>query len=80
MNTSGQPSRIVSRIIGGVTAFGGSWTYDLTPQGNAAELRITEDGEVYNPIFRAVSRFIIGHNATVDRYLADLARRVGQAP
>jgi len=36
-------------------------------------LTITEDDEVYNPIYRFVSRFIIGHTQTIDSYLNDLA-------
>jgi polyketide cyclase/dehydrase/lipid transport protein len=58
--------------------FGGTWTYELTPVGaGRSKLRITEDGEVYNPIFRFVSRFIMGHTATIDSYLAAVSRHVG---
>jgi hypothetical protein len=56
--------------------FGGTWTYRLSPEGSGTRLRIVEDGEVHNPIFRFVSRFIIGHTATIDRYLEDLQRRI----
>ena len=38
---------------------------------------ITEDGEVYNPVFRFMSRFIIGHAATLDQYLTALGKRLG---
>jgi hypothetical protein len=70
--------RVVTRIADRSLPFGGSWTYELL-QGTSAEstvLRITEDGEVYNPIFRFVSRFVLGHHATLDRYLKDLDRRI----
>jgi hypothetical protein len=33
---------------------------------------IREDGEVYNPVFRFASRFIIGHDATTRKYIAAL--------
>jgi hypothetical protein len=39
-------------------------------------LRITEDGEVYNPVFRFVSRFVMGHTATMDKYLADVGKAI----
>jgi ribosome-associated toxin RatA of RatAB toxin-antitoxin module len=57
--------------------FGGTWTYALYPDGAGTRLVITEHGEVYNPIFRFMSRFVFGHTASVDAFLAGLARRVG---
>lgn len=70
--------RLVTRIADPSLPFGGKWTYELVPSGESTTLRITEDGEVYNPLFRFVSRFIIGHHATLDRYLRDVARRFGE--
>lgn len=78
--------QLVTRISDSKLPFGGTWTYQLTSgqdsgRGTAAPsttLRITEDGEVYNPIFRLVSRFILGHHASIDTYLRDLGTRLGQ--
>jgi uncharacterized protein YndB with AHSA1/START domain len=64
--------RLVTRIADKSLPFGGSWTHELIPRGDSTTLRITEDGEVYNPIFRFVSRFVFGHTATIDKYLADV--------
>jgi uncharacterized protein YndB with AHSA1/START domain len=64
--------RLVTRIADRSLPFGGSWTYELVPRGDSTTLRITEDGEVYNPVFRFVSRFIFGHTATIEKYLADV--------
>lgn len=52
---------------------------DLPVEGcrGATELTVIEDGEVYNPLFRFVSRLIIGHTATIDVYLAALHKRLG---
>jgi uncharacterized protein YndB with AHSA1/START domain len=69
--------RLVSRIADEGLPFGGQWTFELSPVPEGTALRITEDGQVYNPVFRFVSRFVIGHHATIDRYLADLEARVG---
>ena len=75
---SAQPDqRLVTRIADRSLPFGGKWTYELTPRGDSTNLRITEDGEVYNPLFRFVSRFVMGHTATIDEYLADVGRRFG---
>ena len=68
--------RLVTRIADPSLPFGGSWTYELTPDSNGTTVRITEDGEVYNPIFRFVSRFVMGHTSTIERYLGDLAKRL----
>lgn len=67
------PRRLVTRIADKTLPYGGSWTIDLSPEGSGTRITITENGEVYNPLFRFVSRFVIGHTATIDKYLADLA-------
>jgi uncharacterized protein YndB with AHSA1/START domain len=72
--------RLVTRIVDKSLPFGGTWTYDITRQAESTTLRITEDGEVYNPLFRFVSRFIIGHTASIDRYLSDVQRHVAAGP
>jgi len=41
-------------------------------------VRITEDGEVYNPIFRFVSKFILGQTATQDAYLKAMGTATGE--
>lgn len=64
--------RIVSRIGDAGLAFGGKWTYEFTSTGDGARLRITEDGEVYNPFFRFMARYVFGHERTMTEYLADL--------
>ena len=58
--------------------FGGSWTWNIQPHSGGCAVTITEDGEVYNPIFRLVSRFIGGHTRTIDNYLAMLAQFANQ--
>lgn len=68
--------RLVSRIADKSLPFGGSWTFELSPDSGGTRVRVTENGEVYNPVFRFASRFILGHHATVDRYLADLQTHV----
>jgi ribosome-associated toxin RatA of RatAB toxin-antitoxin module len=55
--------------------FGGTWTFTLAPDGTGTRVTITEDGEVYNPIFRFLSRFVFSQTATMDAYLDALQRR-----
>jgi hypothetical protein len=68
---SESPSKLVTKIGPGLP-FGGTWTYELSTQGDETVLTVTERGEVYNPIFRFVSRFVMGHNATLDKFIASL--------
>lgn len=69
--------RHVTRIADPELPFGGSWTFELEDAPPGTLLRITEDGEIYNPIFRFVSRYILGHDRTIERYLADLRSEIG---
>jgi uncharacterized protein YndB with AHSA1/START domain len=71
------PSRLVTRIADPKLPFGGTWTYEITPTGSGCSLTITENGEVYNPLFRFASRFVIGHAATIDAYLKALTAKLG---
>lgn len=59
-------------------AFGGRWTWRIDPAPAGAVVTITEAGEVYNPLFRFMSRFIFGYHGTQRTYLEDLGRRFGQ--
>ncbi len=70
------PRRLVTRIADRNLPFGGNWIYEIRPESGGAAVQITERGEVYNPIFRFVSRFIMGHTATIDAYLSGLRKRL----
>ena len=72
------PRRLVTRIADRDLPFGGEWEYELAPDGDGTRVTITERGEVYNPVFRFVSRFVMGHTATIDDYLRSLGRKFGQ--
>jgi uncharacterized protein YndB with AHSA1/START domain len=71
-------TELVTRIADPSLPFGGTWTYTLARAGASTTVRIVEDGEIYNPIFRFVSRFIMGHTATIDQFLRDLGKKLGQ--
>lgn len=63
-----------STITDETLPFGGSWTITLAPSGAGTRVSIVEQGEVRNPIFRFLARFVFGHEATMRAYLADLKR------
>jgi uncharacterized protein YndB with AHSA1/START domain len=70
-------SVLVTRILDEGLPFGGTWTYEVRPEAGGTLVRVTEDGSVYNPVFRFLSRFVFGHYATMDDYLAALGGRFG---
>lgn len=74
-----EPSRrLVTRIADRNLPFGGTWTYELVPDGTGTRLTITERGEVYNPIFRFVSRFFLGYTGTMTTVLQALGAKHGE--
>lgn len=70
------PRRFVTKIADRNLPFGGRWVYEVTPTATGSELRITEEGEIYNPIFRFVSRYMMGYTATIDGYLKAVQKRL----
>ncbi|HEX7121041.1 MAG TPA: SRPBCC family protein [Gemmatimonadaceae bacterium] len=70
------PVRWVVRIDDPSLPYGGTWTYSLRPEGSGTSLTITEDGEVYNPIFRFLSRTVFSTAATIEAYQAALRARL----
>ncbi|MGI8742183.1 MAG: hypothetical protein ACR2NN_06360 [Bryobacteraceae bacterium] len=73
------PRRLVTRIADPSLPYGGTWTYEIVPNSAGSVLTITENGEVYNPLFRFVSRFIMGHTATIDAYIKAMRVKLGEA-
>lgn len=72
------PNRYVTKIATQGIPYGGGWEIEITPIADGSTIRVTENGEVYNVIFRFVSRFIIGHTSTIETYLQDLGRKFNE--
>ena len=64
LRESHRPTRLVTEIADKSLPFGGSWIFDISS---------TELGEVYNPFFRFVSRFVLGYTNNINGYLEDVA-------
>lgn len=56
--------------------YGGTWTFELEPTATGTLVRITEEGEVYNPFFRFVSKYVMGHTRGIETFLDDLQTRL----
>jgi hypothetical protein len=74
------PRRLVTRVTEKEKNFGGTWTITIAPTASGSDVTITEDGWVANPIFRFVSRFLIGHHATMDALLKNVAKTLNEEP
>jgi polyketide cyclase/dehydrase/lipid transport protein len=76
--TGAAPGKLVAKIADQKLPFGGSWTYEVTAADGETLLRITERGEVYNPIFRFVSKFFMSQTKTMEDYLNALGKKFGE--
>jgi uncharacterized protein YndB with AHSA1/START domain len=71
------PTRLVRDVVDN-PIFSGRWTYELKPEAGGTRVSITEHGSVPNPVFRLISRFVIGHTTSLDRFLTALAGKFGE--
>jgi uncharacterized protein YndB with AHSA1/START domain len=70
------PVQFVTHIADPDQPFGGNWTFDIVPDGGGTRLTITERGEIYNPFFRFMARFVFGYTGTMEAYLTSLQKRL----
>lgn len=70
--------RMVTRITDTDLGYSGKWIYVFAAEGANTRIKITEDGEVSNVIFRFLSRYAFGHTATIDDYLTSLGKQFGE--
>ncbi len=77
VEASDPPRRLVMRIADPLLPFGGTWTYELAPSSGGTTITVTENGEIYNPVFRAMACFVFGYEATMASYLDALRKKVG---
>ena len=75
------PKHLVTRILDENLPYGGRWEFDIAPEGqNDSRVTITERGWVSNPLFRFVSRFVVGHTSSLEAYLRALGKHFGTEP
>jgi hypothetical protein len=72
------PRIVVARIADPTLPFGGTWTYEISPDAAGSRFTITENGEIYNPLFRFMARFIFGYDGSIRSYMSSLEKRVVQ--
>ena len=70
------PNYLRTKILSEDLPFGGGWEFEISSNGPNTKLKITEKGFVTNPLFRVLSKFVFGHDATMKTYLEDLGKRL----
>lgn len=73
------PTRLVRKIVDKDLPYGGVWTFEITPDGSGSKIAITEDGEVYNPAFRFIGKFILGNDMAMKQFLKELDAKLKSA-
>jgi hypothetical protein len=58
--------------------FGGTWAWQISPADEATVVTIIEEGEIYNPLFRALADLVFGYHGTLNETLEDLGRKFGE--
>lgn len=72
------PRRQVVRVIDDGHPFGGTWTWEIEPLGAGTRLTVTEAGFIKNPLFRVMSKLFFPPTATIQKYLRELAKELGE--
>jgi hypothetical protein len=75
---SAPPLRRTIRIADETLPYGGTWTFDIVPIEGGSLLRVTENGEVRNPLFRFVSKYLMGHTKSIDGFLTNLGKKFNE--
>ncbi|MEP6915347.1 MAG: SRPBCC family protein [Acidobacteriota bacterium] len=74
------PRLLVTRIADPGLPFGGTWTYEIEPAAAGSRVTITENGEIYHPMFRVMARFVFGYDGTIGTYMASLETKLRSMP
>jgi ribosome-associated toxin RatA of RatAB toxin-antitoxin module len=72
------PARLVTSMAKDNGTLLGTWTYQVTPEAGGCSVSLTEEGELKNPIFRALAR-MRGLDANIVQTLSDLAKKFGES-
>ena len=71
--------RMVTRIVDRDLGYSGSWAFRFDPSDRGTLITITESGDISNPVFKFMARYIFGLTASIDAYLKALAKHFGES-
>lgn len=65
-----------STIADSTLPYGGTWTTELSDRTGGTLVTIEERGFVNPPLFRVISRYVIGQTSSMNNYLDDLSQAI----
>jgi len=68
--------KLTREIVTKNLPYTGTWTFELQPLSSGSRLTITENGKVFNPIFRILGKYVFGFDTSIRRFLDDLSSRL----
>ena len=71
-------TRHVATIANDNLPFGGSWIFELTPTETGTRVTLTEKGYLKQPILRALSALVWGHDHMLKEFLTELGAKFGE--
>lgn len=71
------PRELVTRIADEGLPFGGTWIHRLETRGQDTYVTITENGQIFSPVFRFFAQFVFGYEGSLAAYLEGLTARFG---
>ncbi|ACY16129.1 SRPBCC family protein [Haliangium ochraceum] len=71
------PSFVRLGVRGAGPNIQGTWSITLAAADAGTRVSMTERASIENPVFRFLSRFVVGHATAVDAYLGDLVAHLG---
>ena len=63
--------------------FDGIWVFDVGKSGQQhgqTRVAINEEGHIYNPVFRFLTKYVFGYEGSIRSYLSDLGAKFGEQP
>ena len=75
-----RPTRLQRKVADEAKLFGGTWTFDFTPTPQGCKITLTEHGEVYSAIPRAMMHFIVSPHQYLEAQLKTIAEHYGETP
>ncbi|HLJ84603.1 MAG TPA: hypothetical protein VKT51_10560 [Candidatus Eremiobacteraceae bacterium] len=64
--------------------FDGNWVFNVGKSGqrgeNKTRVAINEQGHIYNPVFRFLTKYVFGYSGSIRTYLTDLGAKFGEKP
>ncbi len=74
------PRRLVWEWTDEAGSSQGRWLLEIVPTEAGSRISLTEYGTIGNPLLRSFQRLVVGRASSVEEYLRNLARRLGDPP